>query len=117
MLTKIKDFLQQFFLQKNHITRDKRKFLAEISQIASRLLLSPMLGEISKKLFWLKKLIMNNLKKFIINPTNEFHILRHFQYVDDSYKKLLSDNHIGIMITVKRSLLHRKFRRSMLKML
>ena len=32
---------------------------------------------------------MNNLEKYIINPTNEFHILRHFQYVDDSYKKTL----------------------------
>jgi|GEM_PF-3324879 len=32
---------------------------------------------------------MNNLKKFIINPTNEFHILRHFKYIDDSYKKTL----------------------------
>ncbi|OGY88197.1 MAG: hypothetical protein A2233_04840 [Candidatus Kerfeldbacteria bacterium RIFOXYA2_FULL_38_24] len=41
------------------------------------------LGEISKKLF------MNKLEKFIINPTNEFHILRHFRYVDDYYKKTL----------------------------
>lgn len=32
---------------------------------------------------------MNNLEKFIINPTNEFHILRHFKYVDDSYKETL----------------------------
>ncbi len=32
---------------------------------------------------------MNNLEKFIINPTNEFHVLRHFRYVDDSYKKTL----------------------------
>jgi len=28
-------------------------------------------------------------KKFIINPTNEFHVLRHFQYVDKYYKKTL----------------------------
>ncbi len=34
---------------------------------------------------------MNNLEKFIINPTNEFHILRHFKYVNDSYKKTLID--------------------------
>jgi hypothetical protein len=32
---------------------------------------------------------MNNLEKFIINPTNEFHILRHFKYVTESYKKTL----------------------------
>jgi hypothetical protein len=32
---------------------------------------------------------MNNLGKFVINPTNEFHILRHFKYADDSYKKTL----------------------------
>jgi hypothetical protein len=32
---------------------------------------------------------MNDLKKFIINSTNEFHILRHFKYVDDSYKETL----------------------------
>ncbi len=32
---------------------------------------------------------MNNLEKFIINPTNEFHALRHFKYVNDSYKKTL----------------------------
>jgi len=32
---------------------------------------------------------MNNLEKFITNPTNEFHILRHFKYVNDSYKKTL----------------------------
>ena len=32
---------------------------------------------------------MNNLKKYIINPTNEFHVLRHFKYVDDSYKETL----------------------------
>jgi hypothetical protein len=32
---------------------------------------------------------MKNLEKFIINSTNEFHILRHFQDVDDSYKKSL----------------------------
>jgi hypothetical protein len=32
---------------------------------------------------------MNNLEKFIINPTNEFHVLRHFKYVHDSYKKTL----------------------------
>jgi len=32
---------------------------------------------------------MNNLEKSIINPTNEFHILRHFKYVDDSYKETL----------------------------
>ena len=34
---------------------------------------------------------MNNLEKFIINPTNEFHVLRHFKYVDSSYKKSLID--------------------------
>ncbi len=33
--------------------------------------------------------IMNNLENSIINPTNEFHILRHFKYVDDFYKETL----------------------------
>ena len=32
---------------------------------------------------------MDNLEKFAINPTNEFHVLRHFEFVDDSYKKTL----------------------------
>ncbi len=32
---------------------------------------------------------MNNLEKFIINPTNEFHVLRHFKFVDNSYKETL----------------------------
>lgn len=32
---------------------------------------------------------MNDLEKYIINPTNEFHVLRHFKYVDDSYKETL----------------------------
>lgn len=32
---------------------------------------------------------MNNLNKFTINPTNEFHILRHFEFVEDEYKKSL----------------------------
>lgn len=32
---------------------------------------------------------MDNLEKFVINPTNEFHILRHFESVDNSYKKSL----------------------------
>lgn len=32
---------------------------------------------------------MNNLEKFSINPTNEFHILRHFEFVKDNYKKSL----------------------------
>lgn len=30
---------------------------------------------------------MNNLNKFTINPTNEFHTLRHFEFVDNDYKK------------------------------
>ena len=34
---------------------------------------------------------MNNLEKYIINPTNEFHVLRHFRFVDSSYKKSLID--------------------------
>lgn len=29
------------------------------------------------------------MKKYSINPTNEFHVLRHFEYVDDSYKETL----------------------------
>jgi len=32
---------------------------------------------------------MINLKKFVINPTNEFHILRHFDFVSEHYKKTL----------------------------
>ncbi|MDP1760442.1 MAG: hypothetical protein Q8L01_03305 [Candidatus Woesebacteria bacterium] len=32
---------------------------------------------------------MDNLKKFIINSTNEFHILRHYKFVDNSYKETL----------------------------
>lgn len=32
---------------------------------------------------------MNILDKFEINSTNEFHILRHFEFVDDAYKKTL----------------------------
>ncbi|MCK5084352.1 MAG: hypothetical protein KAQ64_01745 [Candidatus Pacebacteria bacterium] len=32
---------------------------------------------------------MESLDKFAINPTNEFHILRHFEFVDDSYKATL----------------------------
>lgn len=32
---------------------------------------------------------MNNPEKSIVNPTNEFHILRHFKFVDDSYKETL----------------------------
>lgn len=32
---------------------------------------------------------MDNQNKFTINPTNEFHILRHFEFVDDVYKKTL----------------------------
>lgn len=32
---------------------------------------------------------MNNLEKFAINPTNEFHILRHFKFVKNQYKKTL----------------------------
>ena len=35
---------------------------------------------------------MNNSKKYIINPTNEFHILRHFKFVDDLYKETLIDH-------------------------
>lgn len=34
---------------------------------------------------------MNNLEKYAINPTNEFHILRHFKFVDKSYKETLID--------------------------
>ncbi len=34
---------------------------------------------------------MNNLKKYAINPTNEFNVLRHFKFVDDSYKETLID--------------------------
>lgn len=30
-------------------------------------------------------------EKFVINPTNEFHILRHFESVDNSYKETLQD--------------------------
>lgn len=32
---------------------------------------------------------MNNLEKHTINPTNEFHVLRHFKFVDNSYKETL----------------------------
>lgn len=32
---------------------------------------------------------MSNLEKFAINPTNEFHVLRHFEGVDEIYKKTL----------------------------
>lgn len=32
---------------------------------------------------------MQNSKKFEINPTNEFHILRHFEFVKEAYKKTL----------------------------
>lgn len=32
---------------------------------------------------------MDYLEKFAINPTNEFHVLRHFKYVNDLYKKTL----------------------------
>lgn len=32
---------------------------------------------------------MENLEKFVINSTNEFHILRHYEFVDDSYKETL----------------------------
>ncbi|EKE11587.1 MAG: hypothetical protein ACD_15C00059G0025 [uncultured bacterium] len=32
---------------------------------------------------------MKNLKKFSINPTNEFHILRHFEFVKDDSKNHL----------------------------
>jgi len=32
---------------------------------------------------------MNNPGKLIINPTNEFHVLRHFKFVDDLYKQTL----------------------------
>ncbi len=32
---------------------------------------------------------MNNLEKFVINPTNEFHVLRHFKFVDHAYKETL----------------------------
>jgi len=32
---------------------------------------------------------MTNIEKLFINPTNEFHILRHFEYVNDSYKETL----------------------------
>lgn len=32
---------------------------------------------------------MQNLNKFEVNPTNEFHILRHFEFVDNTYKKTL----------------------------
>ncbi|EKE11787.1 MAG: hypothetical protein ACD_15C00026G0006 [uncultured bacterium] len=32
---------------------------------------------------------MDIIDKFQINPTNEFHILRHFEFVDDAYKKTL----------------------------
>lgn len=32
---------------------------------------------------------MNNPKENIINPTNEFHVLRHYRFVDDSYKETL----------------------------
>ncbi|EKE21959.1 MAG: hypothetical protein ACD_7C00086G0011 [uncultured bacterium] len=37
---------------------------------------------------------MNKLEKLaIINPTNEFHILRHFAFVKDTYKKSLINKH------------------------
>ncbi len=32
---------------------------------------------------------MNTLESSIINPTNEFHVLRHFKFVNNSYKKML----------------------------
>lgn len=32
---------------------------------------------------------MNNPEKYAINPTNEFHILRHFKFVENSYKETL----------------------------
>ncbi|MFZ5391587.1 MAG: hypothetical protein ACOZAR_00120 [Patescibacteria group bacterium] len=32
---------------------------------------------------------MKTANKFAINPTNEFHILRHYKYVDELYKKTL----------------------------
>ncbi len=32
---------------------------------------------------------MNKLKKYEINPTNEFHILRHFKFVENQYKETL----------------------------
>lgn len=32
---------------------------------------------------------MKTINKFTINPTNEFHILRHYKYVDELYKKTL----------------------------
>jgi len=32
---------------------------------------------------------MNNLEKYIINPTNEFHVLRHFKFANVSYKQTL----------------------------
>lgn len=32
---------------------------------------------------------MQNSKKFEINPTNKFHILRHFEFVEEDYKKTL----------------------------
>jgi hypothetical protein len=32
---------------------------------------------------------MNNLEKYAINSTNEFHILRHFKFVDSLYKETL----------------------------
>lgn len=34
---------------------------------------------------------MNNLNKFTINPTNEFHVLRHFKFVENQYKETLID--------------------------
>ncbi len=32
---------------------------------------------------------MSKLEKFAINPTNEFHVLRHFEFVDEAYTKTL----------------------------
>jgi len=32
---------------------------------------------------------MATTEKFLINPTNEFHVLRHFEFVDDLYKESL----------------------------
>lgn len=34
---------------------------------------------------------MNTTTKFEINSTNEFHILRHFEFVEEDYKKTLLD--------------------------
>jgi len=34
---------------------------------------------------------MNDLEKFIINSTNEFHLLRHYKFVDAAYEETLID--------------------------